>query len=275
MTFYNWEELSKADNMATEMLIDGKGIFSHKVLDIDANTTVNVSHLRELKYCYKSAFEMFRFSEVSYLPKQRFSNLGVFSRTEIPAKELVNVDGFLGHIPPEDFDNEDDVSIRKTSTDNLMMRPLSFVNSSCVPNCIYVQLGSKLFLRSLRSISVGDEITVKYSGDYFGKDNIDCLCPHPEAHGHGIVVLQSRTRAKAKTSGESGKFVSNCLNGKRQSRSLRKSLGKTAKQAQTSKRVDNLSGRLHSSTGRQFRSMAIENFGGNWDWKNRLRLLLF
>ena len=74
MTVYNWEEISKADGMATEMLIDGKGNFSHKVLDIDANTTVNVSLLRELKDCYKSAFEMFRFSEVSYLPKQRFSN---------------------------------------------------------------------------------------------------------------------------------------------------------------------------------------------------------
>ena len=149
-----------------------------------------------------------------------------------------------------------------------MLGPLSFVDLSCVPNCVYVQLGSKLFLRSLRSISVGDEFTVEYSGDYFGKDNIDCLCPHPEAHGHGIVVLQSRTRAKAKISGESGKIVSNCLNGKRQSRSLRKSLGKTTKQAQTSKRANNLSGRLHSSRGKQFRSTAIENFGGDWDWSS-------
>ena len=151
-----------------------------------------------------------------------------------------------------------------------MLGPLSFVNSSCVPICIYVQLGSKLFFRSLRSISAGDEITVKYIGDYFGKENIDCLCPHPEAHGHGIVVLQSRTRAKAKISGESEKIVSNCLNGKHQSSSLRKSLGKTSKQAQSSKRVDNLSGRLHSSRGKQFRSTAIENFGGDWDWSSSL-----
>ena len=100
MTVYNWEELSKADGMATELLIDGNEFLSHKVLDIDANTTVNVSLLRELKDCYKSAIEMFRFSKVSYLPKQRFSNLGVFSRTEIPAKELINLVGFLGHIPP-------------------------------------------------------------------------------------------------------------------------------------------------------------------------------
>ena len=58
ITFYNWEELSKADVMATEMLIDENGVFSHKVLDIDANTTVNVSLLRELKDSYKSAFEI-------------------------------------------------------------------------------------------------------------------------------------------------------------------------------------------------------------------------
>ena len=64
--------------------------------------------------------------------------------------------------------------------------------------------------------------------------------------------------------------MSNCLNGKRQSRSLRKSLGKTAKQAQISKRVDNLSGRLHSSRGKQFKSTAIENFGGDWDWSSSL-----
>ena len=141
-----------------------------------------------------------------------------------------------------------------------MQRPFSFVNSSCVPNCIYVQKGSKIFLRSLRSISVGDEIKVKHSRDYFSKENIDYLCPHLESHGHGIVLLQSHTRAKPQTVGETEKPASNC---KRQSRSLRK----TVKHAKNSQRdADHASGKLHSSRGKQFRGTAIENIDIHSYW---------
>ena len=79
-----------------------------------------------------------------------------------------------------------------------------------------------------------------------------------------VSFLQSLTRAKAKMSGESGKLASNCINEKRQSRSLRKSLGKTAKQAQFSKPgADHVCGKLQSSRGKQFRDTTIENFGGD------------
>ena len=66
-------------------------------------------------------------------------------------------------------------------------------------------------LRSLRNIKQGEEITVKYGPEYFGKNNIDCLCPHTQFHGEGTLVLHSRTRSEARVTGERGSMVKKCV----------------------------------------------------------------
>ena len=60
-------------------------------------------------------------------------------------------------------------------------------------------------LRLLRSLSEGEEITVKYGPEYFGDSNRDCLCPHGEFHGRGVLVLSTRMRSQARFTGEKGK----------------------------------------------------------------------
>lgn len=49
----------------------------------------------------------------------------------------------------------------------LIRTPLGgFYNHSDEPNCVKVRIGDKFYLKSLREISMGEEITVKYTFYY-------------------------------------------------------------------------------------------------------------
>ena len=68
-----------------------------------------------------------------------------------------------------------------------MLGSVFFINSSCRENCTYVG-NSKRTKVSIRVISrdglfPGVEITVLYSGDYFGPNRVHCKCPFSEMHG--------------------------------------------------------------------------------------------
>ena len=62
---------------------------------------------------------------------------------------------------------------------------MSFVNHSCIPNCRYKEPKSKsglAVLEVIRDVEKGDEITVFYGKEYFGKNNELCLCPDKEKY---------------------------------------------------------------------------------------------
>ena len=46
-----------------------------------------------------------------------------------------------------------------------------------------------------KSILPGQEITVLYSGGYFGPNRINCQCPHVEIHGADLYVFATQTRS--------------------------------------------------------------------------------
>ena len=61
-----------------------------------------------------------------------------------------------------------------------MLGPASFINHSCEPNVEFVCSGTKartiVKVKALENIMPGAQLLVKYSDDYFGEGNVDCLC---------------------------------------------------------------------------------------------------
>ena len=79
-----------------------------------------------------------------------------------------------------------------------MLGPSSFINSSCRNNSFYdpQQKESLLYTKmGAKSILPGQEITVLYSGGYFGPNRINCQCLHEELHGADPYVFATRTRS--------------------------------------------------------------------------------
>ena len=62
-----------------------------------------------------------------------------------------------------------------------MLGPASFINHSCEPNVEFVCSGTKartiVKVKALQNIKPGAQLLVKYSDDYFGEGNVDCMCP--------------------------------------------------------------------------------------------------
>lgn len=68
------------------------------------------------------------------------------------------------------------VSSRNRMT-SLFMGPARFANHDCGANAKLVITGqSGIDIVAVRSIDVGEEITVTYGDNYFGEDNCECLC---------------------------------------------------------------------------------------------------
>ncbi|WWC86217.1 uncharacterized protein L201_001090 [Kwoniella dendrophila CBS 6074] len=58
----------------------------------------------------------------------------------------------------------------------LFLGPARFINHDCNPNVELLRQGKYVTFRVLKPIRVGDELTTFYGGDYFGRNNIECLC---------------------------------------------------------------------------------------------------
>ena len=207
MSKYSWKELALADAKVTAELLDGCGVMSHKVLQ--ANEKNEFRELEDqLTEEYQASMKDFSFQRVQYLPEKRYTNLGVFARRDVEKGIEMKLSGLLADIPTsEELPADADVSVFQRKKEQLMLGPLSFVNHSCWPNSVYTINRDVMSLRSLRTIKEGEEITVKYGPEYFGNYNEDCLCPHIEFHGRGVVVLNSRTRSQARVAGEKGSVL--------------------------------------------------------------------
>ncbi|KAH4215252.1 hypothetical protein HBI18_254530, partial [Parastagonospora nodorum] len=68
------------------------------------------------------------------------------------------------------------VSSRR-NTCSLLLGPVRFANHDCNANARLAAVGrTGVEVISVNRICRGDEITVSYGDDYFGKDNEECLC---------------------------------------------------------------------------------------------------
>lgn len=61
----------------------------------------------------------------------------------------------------------------------------SLINHSCAPNCLWLHVGSAMFVRSLRRLPAGEEVTIAYANvhlpieertEYFRSRNCCCAC---------------------------------------------------------------------------------------------------
>ena len=138
----------------------------------------------------------------NYSRDSGFVSYGVFAKNLLPADcRIPFLFGFLAPMNVADIkDGENDFSIFHLSNTEklLMLRPASFINSSCRNNSFYdpQQKESLLYIKvGTKSILPGQEITVLYSGGYFGPNRINCQCPHVEFHGVDLYVFATRTRS--------------------------------------------------------------------------------
>ncbi|WVW82256.1 hypothetical protein I302_104262 [Kwoniella bestiolae CBS 10118] len=58
----------------------------------------------------------------------------------------------------------------------LFLGPARFLNHDCNPNVELLRQGKYVTFRVLKPIRVGDELTTFYGENYFGRNNIECLC---------------------------------------------------------------------------------------------------
>ena len=144
---------------------------------------------------------MFRPLISNYTRDTGFCSFGVYARKSFRKGDFIP--GLVGFLAPikenEIIDGKNDVSvIRHHTGSKVMLGGVSFVNSSCRENAAYVantkQAQVRLRVTSSAGISPGDEITVLYSGDYFGPERKFCECPHTEMHGKSHS-MQSWTRS--------------------------------------------------------------------------------
>lgn len=114
----------------------------------------------------------------------------IAKRVYEPNEEIKYLFGCLAQLDEEEINNFDqnDFSIINISSKNtpcLMLGPTRFVNHDCNGNAKFWSNKSGMTIVSVRRILVGEEITVTYAANYFGKKNKDCLCATCERDGLG------------------------------------------------------------------------------------------
>ena len=99
--------------------------------------------------------------------------------------------GFYGRLTGQEkmdlITPKNDFSIKiKGANSYVYLGPAAFVNHSCVPNCAEVldsrpncayHQPSRTYLKVIRPIGVGEELTCSYGKSYFDEDS-PCVCQH-------------------------------------------------------------------------------------------------
>ena len=60
-----------------------------------------------------------------------------------------------------------------------------WINRSCAPNCEADEEDGRVFIKALRNIRAGEELTLDYGLDYLSHFIHECKCPHDDKHTSG------------------------------------------------------------------------------------------
>lgn len=102
---------------------------------------------------------------------------------------------------------------------SIFLGPARFANHDCDANARLVPKGDdSMEVVAIKNIEVGEEICVSYGNDYFGPNNIDCLCATCEFKGRNgwtastvieIPVADSSSQSSTPRSGSSRRRIGN------------------------------------------------------------------
>lgn len=93
---------------------------------------------------------------------------------------------------------------------SIFLGPARFANHDCDANARLVPKGDdSMEVIALKNIEIGEEITVSYGADYFGPENLDCLCGTCELLGrNGWTSGQGDAGSSVASSRQSSHFFS-------------------------------------------------------------------
>ena len=75
--------------------------------------------------------------------------------------------------------------------------PVCFVNHDCNPNCKFTYLpNKKMCFETKRKIKPGEELTIDYGANYFGRSNKNCECQTCETEKKGAFRKLKRGERK-------------------------------------------------------------------------------
>ena len=205
---FSWADLAAADRLAVEEHIETDEIIAHKIEtqceEVDERAIESLK--KQLDVIYREAKDNCSFDRVvppfALDQQMGHTSLGVFTKEKLFSSDIVKgVVGLLASMPSRCINRgKNDFSVHSTTAGQiLMLGPVSFVNSSCRPNCEY-QLDKKNMVMRLRvktglEIGLGEELNVQYSGSYFGENRDTCACPFIEYHSLPCA-FRGRTRSQ-------------------------------------------------------------------------------
>ena len=179
----NWKDLARIDGLLTRRFVDSEKNNSHKIAvevtpDMPTRSELEKSEMyQKVEKSYEMLKNIVDIKPLwgNYSRDGGFVSYGVFPKNLLPAGcRIPFLFGFLAPISVADIkDGENDFSIFDLSSAEkfLMLGPASFINSSCRNNSFYdpQQKESLLYIKvGEKTILPGQEITVLYSGGYFG-----------------------------------------------------------------------------------------------------------
>lgn len=113
-------------------------------------------------------------------------------------KTIEELTGVLATVNEEFLNGINDFSVVQTTFRNktrLWLGPASYANHDCEANSRIIFIGNDMAcIRAVRNIDPGEEITINYGPNYFGKDNAECQCLSCEIKGTGAFSRAQSTQ---------------------------------------------------------------------------------
>jgi SET domain-containing protein len=139
-------------------------------------------------------------NQYTYMAPSRIEGKGLYAREDIPqGMDIVEYDGpRLLREEGERLAAEGNAYVftidRRTCIDGSVSWNLArYANHSCAPNCRSVKVSGRIFLRTIRPVIKGEEITYDYGYDFKDYQSNPCRCGAPGCRGY---IVPERYRDK-------------------------------------------------------------------------------